>query len=85
MQGIIFGIIDNTIMLLGAYFGLGIEKLYPKRLKYGTGAILGAGIGNAISDFFGGLGERNIQLAFGTLIGCLLALILIPILNKVKR
>ena len=84
MQGIIFGIIDNMVMLSGAFFGLEIERFFPKRLKSGSGAIFGAGIGNAVSDFLGGIGERNIELAFGTFIGCILALLIIPIINKRK-
>ena len=84
MQGLLFGIIDNGIMIIGAFWGLSIEKFLPKKYQIGLGAIIGAGLGNAISDFLGGLGERNLELACGTFIGCLLALILIPIINKFK-
>jgi len=85
MQGIIFGLIDNGIMIAGAFYGLSIEKVLPKKYQVGLGAIIGAGIGNAISDFCGGLGEGNLELAFGTFIGCIIALILIPIISKFRR
>lgn len=85
MQGIIFGLIDNGIMIVGAFFGLSIEKILPKKFQVGLGAVVGAGIGNAVSDFAGGLGEGNIELAIGTFIGCILALVLIPIIHKFKR
>ena len=83
MEGIIFGLIDNGIMLIGAFFGLHLETLLPRTLKRGLGAVIGAGIGNAISDFCGGLGEGNFRFAIGTFIGCLLALAIIPILKKI--
>ncbi len=85
MQGITFGLIDNGIMIAGAFYGLSVEKILPKKYQVGLGAIIGAGIGNAISDFFGGIGEGNLELAIGTFIGCVLALILIPIINKFRR
>ena len=77
---IIFGIVDNAVMLAGALFGVSLEKKLPKKLQSGfLGATLGAGIGNAFSDFLGGLGATNLELAFGSAVGCLLALIIIPI------
>jgi len=85
MPGLIFGVIDNGIMLAGAFFGLSIEKAIPLRLSRGTGAIIGAGIGNAVSDFCGGIGEGDPALAFGTFTGCVLALILIPVLSRLKQ
>ena len=83
---IVFGLVDNGVMLLGALFGLEIEGLLPKKyFKTGMGAVVGAGIGNATSDFMGGLVASNLQLAIGTGLGCLLALIAIPIVNQIKR
>ena len=60
---IIFGIIDNAVMLSGALFGVSIEKKFTKRLRTGfLGATVGAGLGNAFSDFLGGLGATNIGI-----------------------
>ena len=80
IEYIIFGVIDNAVMLSGALFGVSIEKKFPKKLQSGfLGATIGAGLGNAFSDFLGGLGANNMELAFGSAIGCLMALVLIPL------
>ena len=80
IEYIIFGVIDNAVMLSGALFGVSIEKKFPKKLQSGfLGATIGAGLGNAFSDFLGGLGATNMELAFGSAIGCLMALVLIPL------
>ena len=78
---LIFGIIDNLVMLLGLFFGLSIEKYFPKKYQVGSGfyGAIGAGLGNSFSDFCGGLGAGNIELAIGTGLGCLLALVVIPL------
>lgn len=85
MQGLVFGLIDNGILLIGAVFGLSMERFLPKSYRKGWGAVVGAGLGNAVSDFCGGLGEGNLELAIGTFIGCMVALLLIPILKRIKK
>jgi len=83
---VIFGVIDNAVMLTGALFGVSIEKKLPKKLQTGfLGVTLGAGIGNAFSDFLGGLGATNLSLAFGSGLGCLLALIIIPFYVQLNK
>tara|TARA_B100000768_G_scaffold177565_1_gene191949 strand:- start:261 stop:548 length:288 start_codon:yes stop_codon:yes gene_type:complete len=82
---IIFGIVDNGVMLIGAFFGLGLEKYLPSKLQVGLGAVIGAGLGNAVSDFVGGLASGNLVLAIGTGIGCLIALAAIPLLHKLQK
>jgi len=82
---IIFGFVDNGIMLLGALYGLHIETLLPKKYQTGFGAVYGAGIGNAVSDWAGGAASLNWGLAFGSLIGCLIALALVPFLLRLKK
>ena len=47
---VVFGIVDNGVMLISAFFGLGLEKYLPKRFQVGLGAVIGAGLGNALSD-----------------------------------
>ena len=45
IEYVIFGIIDNVVMLTGALFGISIEKKFPKKLQTGfLGATLGAGL-----------------------------------------
>jgi len=86
IEYIIFGIIDNAVMLSGALFGVSIEHKLPKKMQTGfMGATLGAGFGNAFSDFLGGLGATNLELALGSGAGCLIALIIIPIYLIIKR
>ncbi len=82
---VLFGVVDNGVMLAGAFFGLGLEKYLPKKFQVGLGAIIGAGFGNAFSDFMGGAVSMNWPLAFGTGIGCLLALFAIPILYLIQK
>ena len=82
---VIFGIVDNGVMLIGAFFGLGLEKYLPSKLQVGLGAVIGAGIGNAVSDFAGGLASGNLVLAIGTGFGCLIALVAIPLLHKLQK
>ena len=82
---VLFGIVDNGVMLVGAFFGLGLEKYLPSKLQVGLGAVIGAGIGNAVSDFAGGLASGNLVLAIGTGFGCLIALVAIPLLHKLQK
>ena len=81
---IVFGFFDNFIMLLGAFTGISIEKKFFKKLPTGLMTILGAGIGNAFSDGIAGILATNIPLGIGSFIGCLLALIIIPIYSKLS-
>lgn len=95
-----FGLIDNGILIFGAIAGFSLEDLINKgmdyllrkknytlvtRVKGLSGALLGAGVGNAISDFFGGWCV-NWQMAFGSFIGCMLiVLIILPFVFKVEK
>ena len=95
-----FGLIDNGILVGGAILGFSIEDMIndylahvltkksyiiETRVKGLSGSLLGAGIGNAISDFFGGFCV-SWQLAFGSFIGCILIVIIcLPIIFKVEK
>ena len=80
---IIFGITDNSVMVFGAFTGYEIEKYLPKRFQLGAlMPIFGAGLGNTVSDFAGGLMAGNLALAIGTGIGCLIGLVVIPLLAR---
>tara|TARA_Y100001951_G_C11110419_1_gene167149 strand:+ start:321 stop:482 length:162 start_codon:yes stop_codon:yes gene_type:complete len=49
---VVFGFIDNAVMLAGALAGISVEKKLPKKLQTGfLGATIGAGLGNTFSDF----------------------------------
>ena len=60
---IIYGIVDNFIMILGSISGYSLEKYLPKWLQTGFGAVYGAGRGNALSDFLGGMSTWSVDLA----------------------
>ena len=95
-----FGLIDNGILIGGAIFGFSIEdlinawleKLMEKsfykiqtRIKGLSGSLLGAGIGNAISDFMGGFCV-SWQMAIGTWLGCMIIVIAtLPIIFKLEK
>ncbi len=79
IEYIIFGIVDNLVMILGAFTGIEVGEILPKRSPLGAlMPIAGAGIGNAVSDTLGGLASFNMSLAFGTGLGCLIGLLAIP-------
>ena len=84
---IIFGVIDNVVMLLGMLCGVSIEKYFPQKYQVGSGfyGAVGAGLGNSFSDFCGGLGATNMELAIGSGLGCLIALVLIPVYFKFNK
>ena len=83
MDFIIFGITDNAVMIFGAFTGYEIERYLPKRFQLGAlMPIVGAGLGNTVSDFAGGLMAGNMALAIGTGIGCLIGLAVIPVLAR---
>ena len=84
IDGIIFGIIDNGVMILGALFGLGVERYLPSYFQRGVGTVFGAGIANGVSDWLGGVAV-SMSFAWGALLGCLVALILIPIFVEGKK
>jgi len=78
---ITYGIVDNGIMIIGAMTGYNLEKYLPKKLQNGLGAVYGAGLGNALSDFMGGMSTLSYDLAAGTAAGCIIGLVFIPILG----
>ena len=85
MQAIIFGFVDNGVMLVGAFFGLSLEAYLPRQFRKGMGAVIGGALGNAFSDFCGGLACADMTLALGTCAGCILAMVLIPVFILIKN
>jgi hypothetical protein len=76
IDGAVFGIIDNAVLIVGAFTGLEVERFLPLK-TVGLGAVIGAGIGNAVSDFLGGMAIDPI-FGLGTFIGCIVGLVIIP-------
>ena len=85
---IIYGIVDNGIMIIGAMTGYELERYIPKKFQKGLGVYIGAGLGNTTSDFLGGMSTLNIELATGTAAGCVIGLLFIPAiiyLGRIRR
>ena len=83
LDGTIFGVIDNAVLIVGAFTGLEVERFLPFK-TVGLGAVIGAGCGNAVSDLLGGL-PIDLGFAIGTFAGCLAALIIIPLFVAAKQ
>jgi len=81
MDGIIFGFIDNAVLIAGAVTGYEVERFLPRRFQVGVGAIAGAGIGNTVSDALGAvLDPALIHMTGGIVLGCLIPLVAIPLI-----
>ena len=48
MDGLIFGLLDNGVLILGAFTGLSVERYLPTRFQAGVGGVFGAGIGKTL-------------------------------------
>tara|TARA_R100000963_G_C4532054_1_gene32960 strand:- start:73 stop:339 length:267 start_codon:yes stop_codon:yes gene_type:complete len=83
INGLVFGLIDNGVLIIGAYTGCEIDRLFDGKGR--LGAIIGAGVGNTISDALGVALDPTITGLAGIVLGCLLALILIPIFETIKN
>jgi hypothetical protein len=83
MDGLIFGMIDNGVLLLGAYTGLEIDRFFEGRGA--LGAVIGAGVGNTVSDGVGALIDPSLAGMFaGIVIGCIVPLFAIPVIEYFK-
>lgn len=85
LEFITFGIIDNLVMIVGAMTGYEVEKYLPKKFQKGLGAVMGAGLGNATSDWLGGAIAGNLSMANGTALGCIIGLAFIPAILLMQR
>ena len=81
MDGIIFGFIDNAVLIAGAVTGYEVARFLPRRFQVGVGAIAGAGVGNTVSDALGAvLDPALIHMTGGIVLGCLIPLVVIPLI-----
>ena len=85
-----FGLIDNGVMVLAFYYTyLNLEIYVEKHLNIKLSAfvlgVISAGLANTISDALGFIlqGEFIYGLVVG--LGCLLAMLLIPVLEYFKK
>ena len=85
-DGLIFGFMDNFILILGAYTGINIEKYINNKASGVLGGVVGAGLANSISDGIGALIDPNMnQMFVGIVMGTILPLFLIPIIEKLRK
>jgi hypothetical protein len=81
IDGLIFGFIDNAVLIAGAVTGYEVERFLPRRFQVGVGAIAGAGIGNTVSDALGAvLDPALVAMTGGIVLGCLIPLVAIPLI-----
>lgn len=83
-DGLIFGFMDNFLLLLGAYTGLNIEKFFDNKSKGLFGGLIGAGIGHVISNGIGAIIDPSMNdMVVGIVIGTAIPLLFVPILEKI--
>jgi len=86
MDGFLFGFIDNAVLILGAYTGLEIDRFFNGRGA--VGAVVGAGVGNTVSDCLGAaIDPTMVGMVLGVTLGCLVPMAAIPVVEyfKTKR
>ena len=91
IDGLIFGLTDNGVLLICMYMGIGIDQ-WIQKIIYGEsqggllGAVLGATIGNTISDTIGAIMDPTMRTAvMGITLGCLIPIAFIPIIEWVRN
>ena len=84
IPGLIFGMVDNGVLIPGAYTVLEIDRFFKGNGQ--VGAILGAGVGNTVSDGLGAVIDPTMNhMIIGIILGCLIPLIIIPIIETRKN
>jgi hypothetical protein len=80
-----FGVIDNGILVISALAGFSLDDLIAKHVGVeGYGALVGAVVGNAISDAVAGLPEGR-QAALGVFLGAMLPVLPVAAAMGLKR
>ena len=86
MSGLIFGLVDNGVLLLCTYMGISIDQYIEGKTKGLLGAVLGATIGNTISDTMGAIMDPTMRASvYGITLGCLIPILFIPIIEKIRN
>ena len=80
-----FGVIDNSALVLAALFGLSLEDWIAEKVGVpGYGVLIGATVGNAISDGLAGIPEGR-QAALGYFTGALLPVLPLAVAVGMKK
>ena len=86
MDGLIFGLVDNGVLLLCMYTGINIDQWIEGKTGGLLGAILGATIGNMLSDSMGAIIDPTMRTSlYGIMLGCLIPILLIPFIEKYRN
>ena len=85
MDGLIFGFIDNLFVIIGAHYGYELDKIFNFKCNAfdkKRNALLGAGLGNTVSDFLGAVFDPTMHgMVLGIFIGCLIPLVIVPFMK----
>ena len=80
-----FGLIDNSVLVLAALFGLSLEDYIAEKVGVpGYGVLIGATVGNAVSDGVAGLPEGREQ-ALGYFIGAMLPVLPLAVALSTRK
>ncbi len=90
MDGLIYGLVDGGVLIIGAYTGLEIDvwisKLLKRKANPALAGVIGAALGNTISDFMGAMADPVLRnQVVGITLGCGVAMLLIPLFEWVKK
>lgn len=85
---LMFGIIDNGVLLVCMALGIEFDRFIPmppKMRSAASGAVLGAVIGNGVSDGLAAL-PQGFTAAFWVMVGCFIPLVAVPwVLHRIAR
>jgi len=88
VAGLTYGLVDQGVLMLGAYLGWEIDPWIEARFKAarpGLGILVGALVGNTISDCLGAVTDPDMRvMVFGITNGCLIPLLFVPLIEKMK-
>jgi len=89
VDGLIFGLVDNGVVLAGMYAGVDIEGWVAKNLGKKSNPLLGAVIGatgfNAVSDgAAAALDPAMHGMTLGVMLGCVIVMFAIPVVEKFR-
>lgn len=91
MDFIIFGFMDNAVLISGMYFSYTSVEFYLDKYFEDIKAnplvlaCVSAGLGNTFSDGVGFLVTGNFAYMSLTMIGCLIGMIIIPIMQISRK
>lgn len=84
LPGLTFGLVDNAVLIIGAYTGLQVDKCFKG--NGALGAVVGAGFGNTVSDALGAVLDPTMSgMTIGIILGCLVPMLAIPAIERFTK